>query len=71
MLQMTATHPINSVRNMAILLARTELILPVDVDMVPSRDLSDLVRSSERCEQCCRKLDRDVMAGPLVCDVLA
>ena len=48
MLQMMATHPINSMRNMAMLLARTELIMPLDVDLVLSRDLSDIVRSPER-----------------------
>ncbi len=56
MLQMMATHPINSVRNVAILLARTELILPVDVDFFLSSDLSDIVRSPERCERDHRRL---------------
>jgi len=53
---MMATHPINSVRNVAILLARTELILPVDVDFFLSSDLSDIVRSPERCGHTCRRL---------------
>ena len=47
--QMMAIQPVNSVRNMAMLLARTDLILPLDVDLVVSRDLSRIVRDPERC----------------------
>ena len=40
---MLATYPINAGRNMAMLLARTELVFPMDIDLLPSRDFSDIV----------------------------
>ena len=45
---MLATYPYNSVRNMAMLLTRTELIFPVDIDFLPSRDLSNVVLDPDR-----------------------
>ncbi len=47
---MMATYPINAVRNMATLLARTELVLPLDADFLVSSDLNDIVRDPKRCE---------------------
>ena len=47
--QMMATYPINAVRNMATLLARTELVLPLDADFLVSSDLNDIVRDPRRC----------------------
>ena len=47
-LQMLVTYPINAMRNMAMLLARTELVFPMDIDFVPSRDFSDIVLDSDR-----------------------
>ena len=42
-LQMLVTYPINAMRNMAMLLARTELVYPLHIDFVVSGDLSDIV----------------------------
>ncbi len=46
--QMLATYPINAARNMAMLLARTELVFPMDIDLLPSRDFSDIVLDPKR-----------------------
>jgi len=45
---MLVTYPINAMRNMAMLLARTELVYPLDIDFVVSSDLSDVVRDPDR-----------------------
>ena len=45
---MLVTYPINAMRNMAMLLARTELVYPLDIDFVVSSDLSDVVQDPER-----------------------
>ena len=45
---MLATYPINAARNMAMLLARTELVFPVDIDFLLSRDFSDIVLDADR-----------------------
>ena len=45
---MMATYPINAVRNMVTLLARTDLILSLDVDFVVSREISDVAVNADR-----------------------
>ena len=45
---MLVTYPINAMRNMAMLLARTELVYPLDIDFVVSSDLSDIVQDPDR-----------------------
>ena len=45
---MLATYPINAARNMAMLLARTELVFPLDIDFLLSRDFSDIVLDPNR-----------------------
>ena len=45
---MLITYPINAMRNMAMLLARTELVYPLDIDFVVSSDLSEVVQSPDR-----------------------
>ncbi len=46
--QMQASYPYNSVRNMAMLLARTELVLLMDIDFLLSRELNDVVLDPDR-----------------------
>ena len=55
-LQMLATYPINAARNMAMLLARTELVFPLDIDLLPSKDFSDIVLDPERHSRCAQLL---------------
>ena len=45
---MLVTYPINAARNMAMLLARTELVFPMDIDFLISRDFSDIVLDPAR-----------------------
>ena len=47
--QMMATYPINAMRNMATLLARTDLVLSLDLDFVVSREFNDFALKPDRC----------------------
>jgi hypothetical protein len=58
MTQMMATYPINAVRNMGTLLARTDLVVSLDLDFVVSREFSDVAHTRDmwvvRCGGCLR-----------------
>ena len=42
-MQVAELFPINSMRNAALLLARTPLVLSMDIDMLMSRELTEAV----------------------------
>ena len=48
LLQVAAMFPINSLRNVGLLLAATPLVLMMDLDMLISRELSALAKNSSR-----------------------
>ena len=47
-LQVAALMPLNTLRNAALLLADTPLVLPMDMDMLIGRELNDLAGDPER-----------------------
>ena len=52
-MQMMAAYPGNAVRNMAMLLTRTDLMMNLDVDFVVSREVHDIAIDPKRLDVGC------------------